>query len=801
MKTKEKGKIKLTKAEKKQLRALVRQRQQQKKGPYTAQETIPYQRMWPDGICRVTDRYYTKTIQFQDINYQLAQNDDKTSIFEGWCDFLNYFDSGIHLQFSFLNLTANAETFEQSVLIPDRDDGFNDIRHEYAQMLQEQLAKGNNGLTKSKYLTFGVDAENYKAAKPRLERIEMDLLNGFKRLGVAAAPLNGQDRLKLLYDLFHMDNQTPFLFDWKWLAPSGLSTKDFIAPSSFDFRGKHSFGMGSKYGEISFFSILASDLNDRCLADFLAMESSLVVSFHVRAIDQTAAIKDIKRKITDLDKMKIEEQKKAIRAGYDIDIIPSDLATYGRDAKALLKELQSQNERMFLVTFLVLNTGRTEQELENNVFQASSIAQKHNCNLCRLDFQQEQGLMSSLPLADCQIEIQRGLTTSSTAIFIPFTTQELYQSGKESLYYGLNALSNNLIMVDRKKLKNPNGLILGTPGSGKSFSAKREIANAFLVTDDDIIINDPEGEYSPLVNRLKGQVIKISPNSTQFVNPMDINANYSEEDNPLSLKADFILSLCELVVGGKEGLLPVEKTVIDRCVHLIYRKYFANPCPENMPILEDLYNALLQQEEKEAHHVATALEIYVKGSLNLFNHRTNVNVNNRIVCYDIKELGKQMKKLGMLIVQDQVWGRVTANRSSGKSTRYYMDEMHLLLKEEQTAAYSVEIWKRFRKWGGIPTGLTQNVKDLLSSREVENIFENSDMIIMLNQAAGDRQILAKQLNISPHQLSYVTHSGEGEGLLFFGNVILPFVDRFPTDLELYRIMTTKLGEVSEGAQK
>ena len=311
---------------------------------------------------------------------------------------------------------------------------------------------------------------------------------------------------------------------------------------------------------------------------------------------------------------------------------------------------------------------------------------------------------------------------------------------------------------------------------------------------------DP-ADYSPLVNRLKGQVIKISPNSTQFINPMDINANYSEEDNPLSLKADFILSLCELVVGGKEGLLPVEKTVIDRCVHLIYRKYFADPCPENMPILEDLYNALLQQDEKEAHHVATALEIYVKGSLNLFNHKTNVNVNNRIVCFDIKQLGKQLKKLGMLIVQDAVWGRVTANRSAGKSTRYYADEFHLLLKEEQTAAYSVEIWKRFRKWGGIPTGLTQNVKDLLSSREVENIFENSDMIIMLNQAAGDRQILAKQLNISPHQLSYVTHSGEGEGLLFFGNVILPFVDRFPTDLELYRIMTTKLGEVSEGTQK
>ena len=456
---------------------------------------------------------------------------------------------------------------------------------------------------------------------------------------------------------------------------------------------------------------------------------------------------------------------------------------------------------MFLLTFLVMNTGETEQELETNVFQASSIAQKYNCNLRRLGFQQEQGLMSCLPLAQNLIEIQRSMTTSSTAIFVPFTTQELFQTGKEALYYGLNALSNNLIMVDRKKLKNPNGLILGTPGSGKSFSAKREITNAFLVTDDDIIICDPEAEYAPLVERLHGQVIHIGPASTQYINPMDINSNYSEEDNPLALKADFILSLCELVVGGKEGLQPVEKTVIDRCVHVVYRKYFENPTPENMPLLEDLYNALLTQDEPEARHVAAALEIYVKGSLNIFNHHTNVDIHNRIVCFDIKQLGKQLKKLGMLIVQDAVWGRVTANRSAGKSTRYYADEFHLLLKEEQTAAYSVEIWKRFRKWGGIPTGLTQNVKDLLSSREVENIFENSDMIIMLNQAAGDRQILAKQLNISPHQLSYVTHSGEGEGLLFFGNVILPFVDRFPTDLELYRIMTTKLGEVSEGAQK
>lgn len=786
----------LTRRQQKEIKAVIDRAANDAGVPQTAQQSIPFQRMFPDGICRVTDNYYTKTVQFQDINYQLAQQEDKTAIFDEWCSFLNFFDSSIHFELSFMNMSTDADSFEKSIRIPFRKDEFNPIRAEYSQMLRKQLAQGNNGLTKTKYLTFGIEADSMRQAKPRLMHIENDLLNNFRRLGVVAKTLNGKERLHLMHEMFHMGDDDKFLFDWKWLVESGLSVKDFIAPTSFAFTGNRTFQMGSLYGAMSYLAITASDLSDRMLADFLDMESSQIVTMHIQSVDQTVAIKTIKHTITELDRSKIEEQKKAVRSGYDMDIIPSDLATYGKDAKALLKELQSQNERMFMVTFLVMNTGRTEQELETNVFQAQSIVQKHNCNLRRLDFQQENALMSSLPLAYNQIEIHRGLTTSSTAIFVPFTTQELFQSGKEALYYGLNALSNNLIMVDRKMLKNPNGLILGTPGSGKSFSAKREITNAFLVTDDDIIICDPESEYTALVQKLKGQCIFISPSGTQYINPMDINANYSEEDNPIALKADFILSLCELIVGGKEGLQPVEKTVIDRCVHQIYQKYFNEPCPENMPILEDLYNALLEQEEKEARHVATALEIYVKGSLNLFNHRTNVDIQNRLVCYDIKQLGKQLKKIGMLVVHDQVWGRVTANRSAGKSTRYFMDEFHLLLKEEQTAAYSVEIWKRFRKWGGIPTGITQNIKDLLSSREVENIFENSDFIYMLNQASGDRQILAKQLNISPHQLSYVTHSGEGEGLLFYGNVILPFVDKFPTDMELYRIMTTKLSEVA-----
>ena len=790
----------LSAAEQKQVQTVIDRARGDRTVPHSAQESIPFQRMFPDGICRVTDNYYTKTIQFQDINYQLAQQEDQTAIFEEWCSFLNFFDSSIRFELSFMNMATDASNFEKMVRIPYQKDHFNPVRTEYSTMLRRQLAQGNNGLTKTKYLTFGIEAESMKQAKPRLIHIEIDLMNNFKRLGVRAKLLNGKERLHLMHDMFHMGDHDRFNFDWKWLPESGLSVKDFIAPTGFAFPKNRIFQMGGMYGSMSYLQITASDLSDQLLKDFLDMESSQIVTMHIQSVDQNKAIKSIKHTITELDRSKIEEQKKAVRSGYDMDIIPSDLATYGKDAKALLKELQSQNERMFLLTFLVMNTGETEQELETNVFQASSIAQKYNCNLRRLDFQQEQGLMSCLPLAQNLIEIQRSMTTSSTAIFVPFTTQELFQTGKEALYYGLNALSNNLIMVDRKKLKNPNGLILGTPGSGKSFSAKREIANAFLVTDDDVIVCDPEAEYTALVKKFEGQVIKISPSSTQYINPMDINANYSEEDNPIALKADFILSLCELIVGGKEGLQPVEKTVIDRCVHQIYQTYFENPVPENMPVLQDLYEALLRQDEKEAHHVATALEIYVTGSLNLFNHRTNVDINNRLVCYDIKELGKQLKKIGMLVVQDQVWGRVTANRNAGKATRYYMDEFHLLLKEEQTAAYSVEIWKRFRKWGGIPTGITQNVKDLLSSREVTNIFENSDFIYMLNQAAGDRQILADQPNISPHQLSYVTHSGEGEGLLFYGNVILPFVDRFPTDLELYRIMTTKLTEVKEAKE-
>ena len=774
----------------KERRKKEKQRRKQAKIPRTAQQSIPYLRMFRDGICQVTKTFFSKTIQFYDINYQLALNEDKTTIFENYCDFLNYFDSSISVQMSFINQQMDVKEFEKSIDIPDQDDDFNAIREEYRTMLKNQLAKGNNGLIKTKYITFGIEAEDLKTARSRLERLETDILNNFKVLGVQAHSLTGSERLEIMYHIFNQDKVESFQFNYDMLPETGMNTKDFIAPTSFNFSKSQNFWMGKTIGTVSYLQILAPELTDRMLADFLDVESSINVNLHIQSIDQAAAIKMIKSKISDLDKMKIEEQKKAVRAGYDMDVLPSDLITYGEEAKNLLEDLQSRNERMFLVTVLVVNTAEKRQKLDNNIFQVQGIAQKYNCSLKVLDYQQEQGLMSSIPLGLNQIEIHRALTTSATAIFVPFTTQELFQTG-EALYYGLNALSNNMIMVDRKRLKNPSGLILGSPGSGKSFSAKREIENSFLITADDVIVCDPEAEYYPVVQELHGQVIRISPASNQYINPMDLNLNYSEEDNPLSLKSDFILSLCELIVGGKTGLEPVEKTIIDRCVRLVYQDFLSDPSEEKMPVLEDLYNLLRKQEEPEAQRLATALEIYVTGSLNVFNHKTNVDIKNRIVCFDIKELGKQLKKLGMLIIQDQVWNRVTANRSTHKTTRYYIDEFHLLLKDEQTAAYCVEIWKRFRKWGGIATGITQNIKDLLASREIENIFENSDFIYMLNQAAGDRQILAKQLNISPTQLSYVTNSNEGEGLLFYGNVIIPFVDHFPKDSRLYKIMTTK----------
>jgi len=770
------------------------------RGPQSAQQTIPYREMLKDGVCKVAENYYTKSIEYEDINYAVASSDDQAAIFDGYSFFLNYFDSTLPFQLSFVNHRSRPEN-RYRVNIPAKNDDLNSIRGEFRGMLDNLTAKNNKGILRSKYVTFGISAEGIAAARPRLERIEADITSNYKKLGVPSRILNGRERLEILHGQLHPGGRERFIFDWNMIPSTGMGTKDFIAPDSFDFRQSRVFRVGQTWGAASYLQIMASELSDKLLAEILEVDAEMTVTLHIKAVDQAKAIKTVKTKLTDIDRMKMEEQKKAFKSGYDIEILPPDLVTFSKDAATLLSDLQSRNERMFLLTFTIVNTAPTKQQLENDVFTVAGITQKYNCILRRLDFQQEQGFMSSLPLGYNGVEIQRGMTTSSTAIFIPFMTRELCMEG-EALYYGVNALSRNIIMADRKRLKNPNGLFLGEPGSGKSFKAKTEELNVILTTDDKVFIVDMMGEYAPIVKRLgdMGEVIEISPDSPHHINPLDLRfGNSADDDNPFALKADFILSLMELIVGGKDGLQPVERTVIDRCTRLVYRDVLNDPDNTPMPILQDLYEVLKVQPEPEAIRLATSLEIYCTGSLNVFNYQTNISTDRRVTCVVLKKLGAGLRKIAMHITNELSLAAVERNFSQGLYTWCYYDEFHVLLRDALTASYFVSIWKMLRKKGCIPTALTQNVKDLLASREIENILETSDFLILLSQAAGDREILAKQLGISPHQLSYITHSGSGEGLLFYGGTIIPFIDRFPRG-EIYDLLTTRPEDISKEAR-
>ena len=771
-----------------------------RKAVLSAQQTIPYLVMHPDGVCQLPGGLYTKTVEYEDINYSVASTEDQTAIFGGWSAFLNYFDTSLPFQLSFINRRSRSRS-KYKVNIPPAQDDFDSIRAEFTSMLKNQIAKSNNGIERSKYITFGLPADGIAEARPRLERVEADVTGNLKRLGVPSVPMDGQARLALLHGQMHPGNREPFRFSWQDIPKTGLGTKDYIAPDSFDFRQARTFRIGQYWGAASYLQILASELSDKLLAEILELDAEMTVTMHIQTVDQLKAIKTIKGKISDIGKMKVEEQRKAVRAGYDPDILPPDLITFSKDAAELLADLQSRNERMFLLTFTVVNLAPTRQRLENDVFTVGGIAQKYNCALKRLDWQQEQGFVSSLALGYNEVEIQRGMTTSSTAIFIPFMTRELRMAGP-SLYYGMNALSHNVIMADRKKLKSANGLYLGSTGSGKSFAAKREIINVFLsIPKDRIIIVDPMGEYVPLVRRLgnQAQIIEISPDSPNHLNPMDVELNMTAGESPLSMKADFLLSLCELVVGGKDGLQPIEKTVIDRCVRLVYREQALGIATGKTPLLQDLYEELLKQPEPEARRVATALELYCTGSLNLFNHPTNVKTDKRVVCIVLKNMGENLRKIAMHITNEFVSQAVDANFHNGVSTWCYFDEFHILLRDALTASYFVAVWKMLRKKGCVPSALTQNVKDLLASREIEAILDNTDFMILLSQAQSDRAILAKQLGISEHQLSYITHSNSGEGLLFYGDVTIPFVDRFPRG-EIYNLLTTRPEDLKNEAK-
>ena len=785
----------LTKEEKKILSARMAEIKAECKIKGTVQNTIPYNVMYRDGICEVSENFYSMTVQFFDANYSIAEFDEQNNIFDKYCDIINLFDNTIRFQLTFENQNRSKDKLMKTVQIPQQNDEFNDIRKEYSSMLTDKLLKGSNGQSSRKFLTFGIEAASYKSARAKLFGIKNDVIKGFKAFGVDAKALDGKEKLETLYYSLNPYSNQSFVFDWDAMLHAGMDTKDFICPKSFKFN-KQDFENGNAYGAVWGLNILAGELSDEILRNFLEMQNLFCVNLHIEPLDQIDALKFVKKKLTNVEQMKIDEQKKASQSGYDPDILPPQIKMYIDDIEKLLADLNSKNERLFHISISLRAYAKSKKDLKLQAEMLKRICQKNNCTMFPYDYRQEQTLVSTLPLCYNDIPVSREMHTSGIAIFVPFTTKELFQDG-QATYYGVNTLSGNMIRANRSRLKNPNGLILGTPGSGKSFSVKREILDCFLTTTDDIIVCDPEGEYFPLVQALHGQLIRIASNSEQHINPMDISIDDYLFENPMEIiadKSDFLISLCEIIVGGRYGLSSEERSVIDKCVQRIYKDFIeSKPTAEKMPLLSDLLNDL-KKEGKVALRVSNSLEMFVNGSQNLFNHHTNIDMQNRLICFDIKELGNQLKKVGMLIVQDTVWNRVSQNREKKKITRYYIDEFHLLLKEEQTAKYSAEIWKRFRKWGGVPTGITQNVKDLLQSQEVENIFDNSDFVYMLNQASGDRDILAEKLHISKEQMEYVTNSGPGEGLIRYDKVLLPFTDHFPTNTEMYRLMTTKPSE-------
>ena len=776
-----------------EIRHILSGKSKQQSRPTTAQKTIPFIKMYQNGICQVTHSYFTKMVEFYDINYELLDVEEQGDILRIYSQFINYFDPSIKFQLFLFNRQANEEILMEQVDIPMQADEFDDIRQEFSDMLKNQMAKGNNGIIKSKYLVFGIEANGFKEARAKLASIEADVMKNLRAIGTKVKALDGKERLCVLHEYFNQDTMEPFHFSFKELSESGKSVKDYIAPPGFDFRNPNRFKSGNMYGSVFYLDIIAPRFSDELIKKLLDIDDNITISMHMQTIDPVKAIKMLKSTLTNIQKMKIEEQKKAVRSGYDMDIIPTDINTYEKETLELLNDLNTSNQKIIKMTFLITCYGRTKRALENITQRVSGIIQQANCNLRCMQYLQEQSLMASAPIGINETGIERVLTTKSTAILIPFSTQELFMPAP-AIYYGLNALSNNMILADRKRLRTPNGIILGTPGSGKSFSAKREILSCFLMTNDDIIICDPEGEYFPLVKALKGEVVRLATDSVEYINPMDIQLSHKGDKEALKLKSDFLITLCDLIAGGKKGLENDEKGIIDECIKKIYDVYFKNPVPENMPILEDLYNALLEHRNTKAERIANSLVLYVHGSQNYFNHRTNVDSRNRIICFDIRDLGNQLKEIGMLVVQDAVWNRVSYNRERRIATRYYCDEFHLLLREKQTAIYSVEIWKRFRKWGGIPTALTQNVSDFLRSPDIEGILGNSDFVYLLNQSAKDMDILVEKLGLSLKQLECVTNAEQGHGLIIFDDVVIPFIDKYPTDTKTYAMMDTKPGE-------
>lgn len=782
----------------------------------TVQDTIPYVGIYPHGVIEVRPGVFSKSYYIEDVNFKIATQDEQMNIFSRFGELLNSFGSEVKLEVTIFNRSIDIQRYCDAILMKPRNDGLDEYREESNHIVVEKMKEGRNNLAHEKYLTATIEADDIDLATTTFTRLDTEISAAIKNInGMDTPPLTTIERLSILYDIYNPDAGTSFYqtavfddkpvesFSLESMKKMGLTTKDAIGPSSITVK-KDYLMVGDMYTRTLFLDNLPTVLSTDFLTDIAEVSCNMLLSVHFNSLHQDKAVKLIKSQIININSNVIEAQKRASKNGYSVNLISPELSKAQDEAQKLMEDITSRNQKMFLMTCVCTVFGKTLDEINENVDAITTIASKYLCSLKKLGYQQEAGMAAALPIGNNTLELDRLLTTESASLFIPFSTQELAQAN--GMYYGLNAVSHNLILYNRKNSKNANGVVLGTPGSGKSFSCKREIINVLLSTDDFVYIIDPEREYSPLANLFGGEVVRIAAGSQNYINPLDMDIRYADDDDPIVMKSDFIGSLCETVVGGRYGLSPIQKSVIDRCVRLVYQPYLEYLSKrkgvyfdrENSPTLVDFYNMLLRQTEPEAKNIALALELYTKGSLDTFAHRTNVNTSKRFVIYDIKDIGTQMKEMGLQVCLNDIWNKTITNGKQNQRTWFYIDEFYLLTQTDVSAIFLQQIYKRARKWGGIPTGITQNVSDMLARKEAVSIISNCDFIMMLNQAPVDRITLGNMLGISPTQMSHITNSEAGEGLLYTGSkAIVPFVDKYPMDTKTFKAMDTKFHDNEE----
>ena len=773
----------------KSLRTLFKQDKESYKIPKSVQDCIPIQKMWDDGIFKVGNRY-TKSFRFDDINYAVASREDKEAMFLEYSELLNSLDSGVTTKITINNHCRNRTDFERSVLIPFKEDGLDIYRKEYNDMLLDK-ATGANSITQEKYITISVHKKDITEARNYFNRIGSELSSHFAKLGSVCSDIDGTERLRILHDFYRAGEETDFNFDVKESAKLGHDFKDYICPDSME-RADNYIKLGDKYARVLFLKDFASYIKDSMVTELTDLNRNMMFSIDVIPIPTDEAVREVENRLLGVETNITNWQRRQNSNNNFSAVVPYDMELQRKESKEFLDDLTTRDQRMMFATITMVHMADTKEQLDNDTEELQSIARKHLCQLAVLKFQQTDGLNTVLPIGARKIDALRTLTTESLAVFIPFKVQEILHDG--GIYYGQNSISNNMIVANRSFLLNGNSFILGVPGSGKSFTGKNEIVNLMLAGDADIIVIDPEREYSRLVEAMGGATIKISATSNNHINAMDMNSEYGDGANPVTLKSEFILSLCEQLIGAN-NLGPMQKSIIDRCTATVYRDYQQRGYTGKVPTLKDFRAELLKQTEPEAKEIALAIELFTDGSLNTFAKETNVDVDNRLICYDILDLGKQLLPIGMLVVLDNILNRITANRAKGKHTFIFIDEIYLLFQHEYSANFLFTLWKRVRKYGAYCTGITQNVDDLLQSHTARTMLANSEFLIMLNQASTDRLRLAELVNISDMQMSYITNVEAGRGLMKVGSALVPFFNKFPKHTKLYKLMTTKPGEV------